>query len=721
MNNPSDAMKIVIPMFYGFQWGTWCITLVCLVSLRVSKRDPVVALEVQESKESQYHEARRSQGGFGDSSRMDQHLYNLRQSIISPHSRTAPGIGSPSRIGNVTDGQSVMKMHRGRDVHSRQNYNESDAPQVPERTWMGMERRSSSGSNAIFFPSDSRISQVVVTFRDGVKGVNEECMMSHAQHTTNSSQISKSDRTGVQQERRMVYADDDNFGTHKKVREPSNESSKSRTNKDLYAIKLSPSGDSLSDMIFKQPQDDNQQSRQKLNLNSVRPPDRSEGLTSQYNRSKTEMSNPARVRATATKASLTLSSDSSSSELSVASSSDYEDVDLERVAVGNILKTTSEDSIAREAIVAGLGLVPRISLSMAASDIIKSQDAIAEIYEGPEKASIESKLSDNSKINQYDLEKAPTFNHGNHPDGSDSHPPQMQPNSSDSSPSLSSLSSTSSKSRQDTSDRNCRQSHARNKPVLTEGFGDMSTLDTSRSQIELPSLDSDKSSPPESESAVATSLSCTSSPAFPENHSISTPHDTHLPASSTSTLVPSVDTVTIPISKSKPNIVSSPLQYWRNRSSSSQGTESSESPTTSFSQNYITNTFSKKKKPVIPTIVIHPDEEDGGPPRVLSQKEIDYLSTMIPPKLQAMPQPWEEYSDDEEYDDGATDDGYDYNEYHQSEAFVHGIERRDFNDIIESENEMESEEFDPFAHDIPIDIDVGLRETSQEQARIGYG
>jgi hypothetical protein len=89
------------------------------------------------------------------------------------------------------------------------------------------------------------------------------------------------------------------------------------------------------------------------------------------------------------------------------------------------------------------------------------------------------------------------------------------------------------------------------------------------------------------------------------------------------------------------------------------------SSSSSFTQNYITNAFSKKKKLQIPTIVIHADDEDGEPPRILSQQDIDYLTTMPPVPLRPLVQPWddiEEEGDEELYDDGY--DGYDdYDDY----------------------------------------------------------
>ncbi|KAF9933379.1 hypothetical protein BGZ67_004330 [Mortierella alpina] len=155
------------------------------------------------------------------------------------------------------------------------------------------------------------------------------------------------------------------------------------------------------------------------------------------------------------------------------------------------------------------------------------------------------------------------------------------------------------------------------------------------------------------------------------------------------------------------------VSYWRNRasqSSSSHGndnipgtstyTSTSTSASSSFTQNYITSPFSKKKKLTIPTIVLHPDEEDGEPPRVLSQKDIDYLSTMPPPPLRFLVQPWDDPMDDEEDEygeEGAYNEQYDDDDDYSR--------HRPYRPYDEEEDEEEEEE----------DVDEGVERYEQRR------
>ncbi|KAF8922979.1 hypothetical protein BGZ58_003509 [Dissophora ornata] len=197
------------------------------------------------------------------------------------------------------------------------------------------------------------------------------------------------------------------------------------------------------------------------------------------------------------------------------------------------------------------------------------------------------------------------------------------------------------------------------------------------------------------------------------------------------------DQASAPAPASAPSTISSPASFssssttsrvLRNRQSSSSPlshkAKPSVSSTPSFSPNYIASTFSKKKKPIIPTIVIHPDEDDGGPPRALSQKDIECLSNMPPPPLRPLVQPWDDILEEDEYDDEMINEGRGHDDYHHQHHDSDN-RRRSYDYDLESDedyeveldrmegidrNDIRAESFDPNALDVSIDLDVDLRE-----------
>ncbi|KAF9090166.1 hypothetical protein BGX27_002324 [Mortierella sp. AM989] len=750
VDNPSDPMKAVIPILYGLQWGTWCITLVCLASLRLATRDPIVTLEVQDPKRPHSLETSRSQSSLSSNPRMNQHLFNFRQSVISPHGRATnrsgsmihgaeSGSSSISRSGSGGEGNSVSKMYKGNDSFVQRPSNNVEAPHAPERAWIGMERRSSSDSNAIYFANDSRISQVVVTFRDEAKDNYDHHTPAQIQYrSTSIPHPSKSPEAKLLnnqpvQEVTTIYTAGSDYNPS--TEEGPSSGDKFKNKKDVFMLKFSPSGESLSDMIFKA-SEDKSQSPKSTYMNSARLSDQAgmdpESLSSQY-RPKHDIPNPARIRATTTKTSLTLSSDSSSSEFSAvsnASSSECENMEQEEETVNNISKANSEESVAQEIAIAGLAMISTASLNVTSSDEIKAQtnSIDTQLLEGAQVTSqgYAIELSDvaksavNTIIGEHSPEDLSAHTRYGCAEEPNEFPPQTQPNSSNSSPSLSSLSSSSSSSRsrrEDNSEVTARHSHSRGKPILPGEFEDI-TVSEGQAMTPLEPF----SSPPVMSSSPRTELISILPPS---------PTSAQFPIPATRTMIPTTNTASyIPVSRSKSSIVSSPLQYWRNRSAS-HGTESSGPPTSPFHQSYITSTFSKKKKPIIPTIVLHPDEDDGEPPRVLSQKDIDYLSTMPPAPLRLLVQPWDGSAEDDEYDDRVVNEGYDYDEYHHPhhrEHFDHDIEGEEFSDVDMDErggfNEYGLEgsgEFDPYALDAPIDLDANMRELDCDNVKSRYG
>ncbi|KAF9544172.1 hypothetical protein EC957_012313 [Mortierella hygrophila] len=227
-----------------------------------------------------------------------------------------------------------------------------------------------------------------------------------------------------------------------------------------------------------------------------------------------------------------------------------------------------------------------------------------------------------------------------------------------------------------------------------------------------------------------------------------------------------------PPPRPKPNLASIPLQYWRNRNNSNNNhtVESGPSspPSSSSSVPFsLVSTFSKKKRLpptlpttdslpqppplIIPTIVLHPDEEDGEPARVLSEMDIEYLSTMPPAPLRPLIPSWEEGEEDEYYDQDIHE-GYDYDDYHQ--GYEQGYDEEgegeeEIGEIMDEDEDMDTGmdmhggsvkevtcsgvvgrleqpgvnlevEYDPYALDVPIHLEIDLQGLEQGDVT-GYG
>lgn len=226
-----------------------------------------------------------------------------------------------------------------------------------------------------------------------------------------------------------------------------------------------------------------------------------------------------------------------------------------------------------------------------------------------------------------------------------------------------------------------------------------------------------------------------------------------------------------PPPRPKPSLASIPLQYWRNRNNNSSSQVDESGPSSPPSSNSsvpfsLVSTFSKKKRQlptlptaeslhqppplIIPTIVLHPDEEDGEPARVLSEMDIEYLSTMPPAPLRPLIPSWEEGED--EYYDQDINEGYDYDDYHHGYEQEYDEEEEgeeecgevmdDYEDMDagmdindESGKEMSCSgivgrleqpgvkpevEYDPYALDVPIHLEIDLQGLEQGEVT-GYG
>ncbi|KAG0075914.1 hypothetical protein BGZ93_011188 [Podila epicladia] len=410
--------------------------------------------------------------------------------------------------------------------------------------------------------------------------------------------------------------------------------------------------------------------------------------------------NFARIRATETKASLTLSSDSSSGMSAASnSSSTFDGEEVEESQQSGLLGKAES----QEGIVVGLAMVAPETGQTVFSKEKAGRNTRREYHNSlPDSKSrpilkqfsyqtIPSRRSSyehtfHAPGSLMDLHVHDLEDQGIHPHDSihqsnsdipDDSQPAMQPNSSDSSHSLSSISTKSTRSKKGDDD------HAPHNYAQP------------------------------------------SAPVIPSTTTIFT---------ATATVMTSAVSSPTPSPRPKPSLASLPLRYWRDRNSGpsssvaasiAHGADSSTS--SSFAQSYLTSTFSKKKKLQIPTIVIHPDEEDGEPPRVLTQKDIEYLSTMPPAPLRPLVQPWDDFLDEDD-PDHMINEGYDYDDlqqpvYHRDRE-MGGIEEEDEEEYDDEEygDDKEHEEatddlhhdvfgapgFDPYALDVPIDLEIDL-------------
>ncbi|KAF9371379.1 hypothetical protein CPB97_002005 [Podila verticillata] len=770
-----DPIKIVLPVLYGVDLCAWCISLVCLVSLRLSARDPTIEFEIQDSKQTHSLEMSRSQSNTSNNiTPRNQHLFNFRQSVISPlgpgassgalamsmpTSKPGAGTGSSSvfRAG-PGEGPSTLAYGKGKETTRQYSNEAAAAPQTPTRIWTGNEKRSIDAS-AIYIPSDPRISQVVVTFRedDAETSSVPAPPISYLRQTTAATQSQESSFTKAAPEATAVYITNHNYGNVDPMEGPS--SGIQKTGSDRFTINFS-SGESLSDMIFKS------SNIGQTHFASMAPPisaskhelelEQEDGEEEPLRRNRplaeeteeSRIQNFARIRSTETKVSLTLSSDSSSGMSTVSNtSSSFDGEESEESSQPpqqqpDLLEKTES----QEGTVVGLAMITPATSQAVFSREKAGRDPRREHHDSSPDSTPESVLkqfsyptiptrrsshehSFHAPVSMMDLNERledqgihpHDYIHQSNSDIPDDSQPAVQPNSSDSSHSLSSTSTKSTRSKGGDDDHVSYNSVHR-KPIPASSSHTHEPLSASTS-TPTTAFASHTSSTERISATAPFSPSLASAPVVP----YTTITFTAAAVVMTSTPAPT------PSPRPKPSLASLPLRYWRDRNSGPSSGASSITPgdsfvssaSSSFAQNYLTNTFSKKKKLKIPTIVIHSDEEDGEPPRVLSQKDIEYLSTMPPAPLRPLIQPWDEIPEEDD-PDHMINEGYDYDDF-QHPVYRHdrdmgGIEEEneeeyvdeEYGEDIERDGAMDDLQHDvygapvcdPYALDVPIEIDL---------------
>lgn len=600
----------------------------------------------------------------------------------------------------------------------------------------------------------------MVTFREDGKETSAvpSPSISYQRQTTAANQSQNSSFPKSASEATTIYITNHNYGHADPMEGPSSGIQKAEN--DPFTINFSPTGESLSDMIFKSSRMGQTHfasvaptiptNKQELDLELEQHED--EPLTrNRPHANKTDESriqNLARIRATETKASLTLSSDSSSGMSAVSNSSslfDSEEVEESPQPLqqpGLVGKAETQ-----EGVVVGLAMVaPEISHAVF-SEEKAVRDSRRENHDSypdstPEPVlkpfsypTIPTRRSSYENSFQAPVSRMDVNNHGFegqgiHPhdythqsnsDIPDDSQPVMQPNSSDDSHSLSSMSTKSTRSKSGDEDHT-PYNYAQHKPIRAPS-----------SHTHEPPAAASTSAPSTvfSSHTSATERKNTIDPFSPFLESAPVVPYTTTTFTAAATVMISAAPSPTPSPRPKPSLASLPLRYWRDRNSGPSSSVTSIAHgadsfvSSSFAQNYLTSTFSKKKKLQIPTIVIHPDEEDGEPPRVLSQKDIEYLSTMPPAPLRPLIQPWDDILDEDD-PDHTINEGFDFDDfqhpvYHRDRE-MGGIEEEDeeeyddneYGEDLEHKDDLHHDVFgapgcDPYAFDVPVDLDIDLQ------------
>ncbi|GJJ69006.1 hypothetical protein EMPS_01352 [Entomortierella parvispora] len=636
VDNANDPSQIVIPSLFAVQGGSWCISLVTLVCLRVAVQDPALGFEIQDPKQKCMGMVGGAKGAYSLESALrgarNRHPENSPRSSgrlsqkffgFGPSSSVAPApeedlFGEPSmgrRISAIDDS----------DIDRAKEY---DSQIQKYKSWTGTEKRISLDSNVIYYPSHQRISQVTVTFRD-------ENNLEQGGVASPSRPI----------EAKTVFINSHNYG--------------------LDELEFDQPGESLSELIFKavspisaEPTNEAIRSMPSKTVDRVRMSDDSE------ERSETETKAESPTLSTTT----TLQQDYAIVDESIA--------DLQG----------PQSSLP-------------ISVDLSTHQIVQMEKL---------QKQRQQYLPAWQTMMRLDHEEDEVEEAGNAGEGRIRHPPPLSASS-------------------------------YNPPIVIparrSSINDCSQLSTEDSGFHV------NGDVPDQETATVPASSQARSP--------------------------------------KPSLASLPLQYWRSRSSNtgSEDVASASSPSTPTSSSpfSLVNTFAKKIKqgtvalatpptPMpIPQIVLHPDEEDGEPARVLSERDIEYLSTMPPAPLRPLVPQWDEEDpgdDEEDYYDHDGNEGYDYEDYHhpveedyddhdqddsdynvQDEAEVqryhqqrqlryqkqldqlHQLQEAEADDIVESQLEVQEEfnkdergtkaEYDPYALDVPINLEIDLQGLEQ--------
>ncbi|KAF9375250.1 hypothetical protein CPB97_011578 [Podila verticillata] len=595
LEDSADPMKIVIPSLYGVQCFAWCGSLACIAVTRAAASDPTLGFEIQDPKipthrleMQQWMNRRQSVFGF------------RRPSTVSP-------FGSYGDHGTKLSGK-VLSSHPQQDTEDLDG-------------------------QRIIIPNNRRISQVVVTFRSDLDGIQmDTTKMSTEIHAPEAAVVSP-------QRSSAIYVTNHNYS----LNDPT-----------YTSIPFTLPGESLSDMIFnavpaEQPITRVPPSKAQEGIPSQ--PEQRPSVQSQERDQEQPRPSESSNRSVSTVASTTVTKKStadSKADLATLSSSTTLDEGLD--AHGNFeLENEAHPPVTS----------------------ILSKDQVQQLEKMQQQRQYHQStwqllMEQDRKQN---MEKQQQQQHQQQ-----QHQQQVQ--------------------------------HVTFPIVPTRRSSFNNQYYEKEMDFSLPAIQSNSSDPSECISTTDGHISATSVILSKDQ-----------PPSS-----PVVSPVSIS-SRSKSGM----LKYWKKNRTSDSSLSSEESSV----HGYFSNAFSKKAKPkhalMVPSIVLHPDEEDGEPPRVLSQKDIEYLSTAPPVPLRPLIQPWDDPEEGHDgYGDGYDYD-YDYDSYHQGEDEEEEEEEEEEESEEGDEEQLhhhhqlaESEYDDPYALDVPINLEIDLQGLEHGEVK-GYG
>ncbi|CAO3571892.1 unnamed protein product [Mortierella alpina] len=650
VNNSSDPMKIALPALYAVQALAWCISLVCLVCLRVAEDDPTLGFDIQKrrstrKKSSVTHKlgaAQQTADGYRKSSRISQRLFGWRRSVVAPLSRSSP---SSCPDPEKQDRQEVPPQHAIYDLEE------------PHLGWATEEGRDSNDSSTIYFPRGRRISQVVVTFKNTTEEEEEEEAEEYEYpekvHSSSHHAVTCADEASATKHRQFSAAGNNDLEARRVlIADPVDA---------FVKLPFTHPGESLSDMIFKvvqQPLFNEPSLKDKVSTIVTRELAGRVSNESDLTDADTKAESPTLSTTT------TLDGHGATNERDHGQEQDH--------AVECLAMTTAAGSsvnLSKDQLEQLEQLQQQRKQNAAAWQLLMEQDQQQEAQE----------QDDSEEVLSVDPKK----------------------------PSFSAFPVVPAR----------RSSFGRTLAERLESIGEDEESDLGDDVLNRCKQSSGYGA---------------NEPRMQPNTSASHPFSDSSSSSTAGASSPGFEPVPPP--RPKPSLASIPLQYWRNRGNSNQqthddptsGTSLSQSPSPSSSISFnLVSSFSKKKKqqqpsatppppllaphipPIVPTIVLHPDDEDGEPARVLSDLEIEYLSTMPATPLRLLVQPWDENEEDEYYDD-----------YHQEYEQDDGGEDSDetFDQVVPAQASeikvcegSDTDYYDPYALDVPINLEIDLQ------------
>ncbi|KAG0347114.1 hypothetical protein BG004_000052 [Podila humilis] len=695
LEDPANPMKIVITSLYGVQCIAWCSSLACIAIARAAASDPTLGFEIQNPKSTQTHRLEMAQHQRMQRRRS---LFGFRPSVI------APSTAHSSKEQNAKKGDKERTTRHQQNQQRQQQQQQQQQHSRPSKESSSSRMDADVEGQTIFIPNDRRISQVVVTFRSDLDSI-------HMNTFRDSTEIKAPEPAHASPPHRSsagaVYITNHNYGP---------------TDSTYTHIPFSLPGESLSDMIFSAAQ-----SETLMTHNRVLTPVRNQEADKSHYQEERNNGHPQTARQQHTP--VQEKEKPRLSESSVRTASSVASTTITKKSIANSHSNTDVDS----------------STTTLDDGFDAHQKQQQQEQEQPETPMVLSK----EQVQQ--LEKIQQLRHHHQLQHQSTWQLLME---------------------QDMKQGMVQQQqhqHQQQQEVQSITFPIVPTRRSSFNHQHYEKQDMEQNKVPFSLPPL--SQTNASDPSH-ELFSISTADNNsrNTAGSSTPPSIDPSDSCTAATGMASHTVRTrsgiSSLKYWKKNRCSDSSVSSADS--NSGAQHYFANTFSSKKTKSkknaiqIPCIVLHPDEEDGEPPRLLTQKDIEYLSTAPPAPLRLI-EPWDEeeegrdgqgYEDD--YGDGY-DYEYDYESYHQQGGQADDEEYGELEVGQLEEEEAEADEMtlngpyhskqqeqqdkqqhyphfqhdsqklvehgyeDPYALDVPINLEIDLQGLEHGEVKAGYG